>query len=282
MIQDCNLTSHTYIRSTVDAIVAVMQNEYFGCFQGLHTRLQICLEQWIRWWMQRAARRGKPLWFMKSPCLSKSGCWICRLNNLMWRFFGLRAMDRERPWLDIDLCIDAADLSHADRLRLMAAINELLLPWTVDLALRHELPPDLLSCAPLRSMYLLDPSAQFHMGWRSVVPFLLQGLSRQFRSCVCGCGSSPSMWIRAHSKCVVKILVGAATMGEVGGIAPSQCPKRFCCNRSWSDQLPQGDPGCPDAAGRAHPGLLPAVSGGVRDPEQMREPAWSGSLCTAS
>ena len=43
------------------------------------------------------------------------------------------------------LCIDAAHLSHADRLRLMAAIDDLLLPWTVDLALRHELPPDLLS-----------------------------------------------------------------------------------------------------------------------------------------
>lgn len=52
----------------------------------------------------------------------------------MWRSFGLRAMGRERPGLDIDLCIDAADLSHADRLRLMPAINELLLLWTVDLA----------------------------------------------------------------------------------------------------------------------------------------------------
>ena len=40
---------------------------------------------------------------------------------------------------------DAARLSHANRLRLMAAIDDLLLPWTVDLALRHELPPDLLS-----------------------------------------------------------------------------------------------------------------------------------------
>ena len=59
--------------------------------------------------------------------------------------FGSRAMGRERPGSDIDLCIDAADLSHDDRLRLMATVDELLLPWTVDLALRHELPPDLLS-----------------------------------------------------------------------------------------------------------------------------------------
>ena len=64
--------------------------------------------------------------------------------DAIW-LFGSRAMGRERPGSDIDLCIDASDLSHADRLRLMAAIDDLLLPWTVDLALRHELPPDLLS-----------------------------------------------------------------------------------------------------------------------------------------
>ncbi len=64
--------------------------------------------------------------------------------DAIW-LFGLRGMGQERPGSDIDLCIDASDLSHADRLRLMAAIDDLLMPWTVDLALRHELPPDLLS-----------------------------------------------------------------------------------------------------------------------------------------
>ena len=64
--------------------------------------------------------------------------------DAIW-LFGSRAMGRERPGSDIDLCVDAAHLSHRDRLRLMAAIDDLLLPWTVDLALSHELPPDLLS-----------------------------------------------------------------------------------------------------------------------------------------
>ena len=64
--------------------------------------------------------------------------------DAIW-LFGPRAMGRARPGADIHLCIDSARLSHADRLRLMAAIDDLLLPWTVDLALRHELPPDLLS-----------------------------------------------------------------------------------------------------------------------------------------
>ena len=64
--------------------------------------------------------------------------------DAIW-LFGSRAMGRERPGSDIDLCVDAARLTHLDRLRLMADIDELLLPWTVDLALRHELSPDLLS-----------------------------------------------------------------------------------------------------------------------------------------
>ena len=64
--------------------------------------------------------------------------------DAIW-LFGSRAMGRERPGSDIDLCVDAARLTHLERLRLMADIDELLLPWTVDLALLHELPPDLLS-----------------------------------------------------------------------------------------------------------------------------------------
>lgn len=57
--------------------------------------------------------------------------------------FGSRAMDRYQPGSDIDLCLEAPCLAHSDRLRLMAAVDDLLLPWQVDLALRHELPADL-------------------------------------------------------------------------------------------------------------------------------------------
>jgi uncharacterized protein len=57
--------------------------------------------------------------------------------------FGSRAMGRYQSGSDIDLCLDAPLLSHQDRLRLMAAVDDLLLPWQVDLVLRHELPDDL-------------------------------------------------------------------------------------------------------------------------------------------
>ena len=57
--------------------------------------------------------------------------------------FGSRAMGRHKPGSDIDLCLEGPELSHGDRLRLMAAVDDLLLPWRVDLVLRQELPAEL-------------------------------------------------------------------------------------------------------------------------------------------
>ncbi len=57
--------------------------------------------------------------------------------------FGSRAMGRHQEGSDVDLCLEGQQLSPQDRLRLMAAIDELLLPWQVDGALRQELPADL-------------------------------------------------------------------------------------------------------------------------------------------
>ena len=46
--------------------------------------------------------------------------------------FGSRAMGSHRPGSDLDLCLVGDAITHQDRLRLMHAIDELLLPWTVD------------------------------------------------------------------------------------------------------------------------------------------------------
>ena len=59
--------------------------------------------------------------------------------------FGSRAMGRHQSGSDIDLCLEGPQFSHQDRLRLMAAIDDLLLPWKVDLVLHQELPPELLA-----------------------------------------------------------------------------------------------------------------------------------------
>lgn len=57
--------------------------------------------------------------------------------------FGSRAMARHQSGSDIDLCLEGPQLTHLQRLRLMAAVDDLLLPWQVDLVLRHEMPPEL-------------------------------------------------------------------------------------------------------------------------------------------
>jgi len=57
--------------------------------------------------------------------------------------YGSRAMGSYRPASDIDLTLGGDRLSHIDLLRLMARIDDLLLPWQVDLSLRQTLPEDL-------------------------------------------------------------------------------------------------------------------------------------------
>ena len=59
--------------------------------------------------------------------------------------FGSRAMGRYREGSDLDVCLVGEAIANLDRLQLMHAIDELLLPWPVDLALRHELPDELLA-----------------------------------------------------------------------------------------------------------------------------------------
>ena len=59
--------------------------------------------------------------------------------------FGSRAMERYQAGSDIDLCLDAPQLSHASQLRLLAGVTELLLPWRVDLLLFHQLDAEVLA-----------------------------------------------------------------------------------------------------------------------------------------
>lgn len=49
--------------------------------------------------------------------------------------YGSRALGRQRPASDIDIALDAPDLAFPDFLRLVNAIDDLLLPWQVDLVL---------------------------------------------------------------------------------------------------------------------------------------------------
>ena len=51
--------------------------------------------------------------------------------------YGSRALGRQRSGSDIDLCLDAPDMDLAELMVLGAQLDDLLLPWRIDLQLRH-------------------------------------------------------------------------------------------------------------------------------------------------
>jgi predicted nucleotidyltransferase len=53
--------------------------------------------------------------------------------------FGSHAKGNYRPGSDIDLCLDAPELSMRRRLELENRLDDLLLPWKIDLLLRSEI-----------------------------------------------------------------------------------------------------------------------------------------------
>lgn len=57
--------------------------------------------------------------------------------------YGSRAMGTQRSGSDIDLTLVGETLEHRHLLQLLSAIDELLLPWSVDLSLHAELSDDL-------------------------------------------------------------------------------------------------------------------------------------------
>ena len=59
--------------------------------------------------------------------------------------FGSRAMGRYREGSDLDLCLVGEAITHLDRLQLIHTIDELLLLWPVELALRDDMPDELLA-----------------------------------------------------------------------------------------------------------------------------------------
>lgn len=59
--------------------------------------------------------------------------------------YGSRAMGRERVGSDIDLCIEADEMTLSQFLAIENEIDDLLLPWKVDLSLKTQIDnPDLL------------------------------------------------------------------------------------------------------------------------------------------
>jgi len=53
--------------------------------------------------------------------------------------YGSRALGRQRPGSDIDLCLVAPTLGLGELLQLHARLDDLLLPWPIDLQLHHQI-----------------------------------------------------------------------------------------------------------------------------------------------
>jgi predicted nucleotidyltransferase len=53
--------------------------------------------------------------------------------------YGSRAKGNYRPGSDIDLCLQGPKLSTTELSQLMSELDDLLLPYTIDLSLHHQL-----------------------------------------------------------------------------------------------------------------------------------------------
>lgn len=51
--------------------------------------------------------------------------------------YGSRALGRQRSGSDVDLCLHAPEMNLAELLELGAQLDDLLLPWRIDLQLNH-------------------------------------------------------------------------------------------------------------------------------------------------
>lgn len=60
-----------------------------------------------------------------------------RIANVL--LYGSRALGKEKPASDIDLCIVADNLNLRDVYVLESKIDDLNLPWKVDLSLKHHI-----------------------------------------------------------------------------------------------------------------------------------------------
>lgn len=60
-----------------------------------------------------------------------------RVKNV-W-LYGSRATGKQKPASDIDLCIEGANLTLTDLHTLEIKIDDLLLPWKIDLSLKHQI-----------------------------------------------------------------------------------------------------------------------------------------------
>jgi uncharacterized protein len=60
-----------------------------------------------------------------------------RINRAL--IYGSRAKGNYRPGSDIDIALDAPLMTYSDCVRLATTLDDLMLPWRIDLSLLHQI-----------------------------------------------------------------------------------------------------------------------------------------------
>ena len=60
-----------------------------------------------------------------------------RINTAL--IYGSRAKGNYRPGSDIDIALDAPQMTYSDCLRLATTLDDLMLPWRIDLSVLHQI-----------------------------------------------------------------------------------------------------------------------------------------------
>ena len=60
-----------------------------------------------------------------------------RINTVL--IYGSRAKGNYRPGSDIDIALDAPHMTYSDCLHLATTLDDLMLPWRIDLSVLHQI-----------------------------------------------------------------------------------------------------------------------------------------------
>lgn len=132
-------TSHTYNQETAREVVDAVLGVYFGLFVSLETKMNSLLDR------DEESLTGKRFGIEKT--MFEQIIDVLRHAPQIEEaiIYGSRAKGTYKPASDIDLVLKGATLTLEDLNRISLALDNLLLPYAIDISLHHRIDnPDLL------------------------------------------------------------------------------------------------------------------------------------------
>jgi nucleotidyltransferase substrate binding protein (TIGR01987 family) len=132
-------TSHTYNEETAKEVVAAILNEYYGIFVALEKKMASLLAD------KRDSGAGKRFGIEEPMFLQLIGVLADNHQVEEAIIYGSRAKGVYKPGSDIDLALKGESLDLEELNKINLALDDLLIPYTVDLSIYHRIDnPDLL------------------------------------------------------------------------------------------------------------------------------------------